>query len=182
MEHTSPTVTLAQPPRIPEQYRDTIVEFVQALWQHYRWHMQEQFGFHSLPPVVDYERAMITDTLAEIARTATGEVTGEDALSIVAEGIQGLCEMLFATPAAGNTYMIPAYWWDTNLGQMVALALLRVRGDGLITMAEAAELRGVTVQAIAQALNSGRLRGYYDPAAPARQGRRLVSRQDVERM
>jgi hypothetical protein len=180
MEHVEPTVQMAEPVRVPEEYRDTIIQFVQALWHHYAWHMREQFGFHSLPPAVDAGRAMLTDTLAEIARVAIGEITDEDDLAIVYEGVQGLMELLFAPPGLGSAYTIPAGFWDTPLGQMVALAMLRIRGDDLITMAEAAEIKEMTVAGISRAIDDGRLRAYHDPAAPARQGRRKVSLREVE--
>jgi len=182
MERIEPTVTLSEPVMIPEQYRDTILQFIQALWSHYAWHMREQFGFHSLPPTIDASRAMITDTLAEIALAATGEITDEDALAVVYEGIQGLMELLFAAPVGITSYQIPEGFWETAIGQMVAIALLKVRGDDLITISEAAELRSVSVPAISQAIDAHRLRAYHDPEAPSRQGRRLVSRREVESM
>lgn len=54
--------------------------------------------------------------------------------------------------------------------------------DDLITQAEAAQLRGVTTQAIHQAIKDGRLRSYINSDAPKHQGRTLISRKDVEAM
>lgn len=51
-------------------------------------------------------------------------------------------------------------------------------GD-LITLSEAAELMGVTVQAIDQRVNRLALAVYIDRSAPQRQGRRLVRRSEV---
>ena len=75
-------------------------------------------------------------------------------------------------------------WWfcTTALGQMVSRALLQIKGDELITLAEAAEMRGVSVPAISRAVQNGRLTRYVDPDAPKRQGRTLVSRAEVEGM
>lgn len=180
MNAVQPTVTLVEPPQIPEQYQETIRAFVAGLWRHYRWQMQEQFGFHNLTHTIDPDRALITDTLAEIARCAAGQVEEEDALGIVAEGIQGLMELLFAAPVGTYSYQIPESFWETDIGQMVAVAMLKVRGDELITIAEAGRLRGVSTQAITNLVAAGRLRAYHDPGAPARQGRRLVSRAEIE--
>ena len=52
----------------------------------------------------------------------------------------------------------------------------------LITLSEAARLRGVSLQAISQAVTRGTLKAYHDPQAPRHQGRRLVLRSDVEAM
>ncbi len=182
MTTIQPTVSMTEPPEIPELYRATVRDFLQALWRHYRWHMQEQFGFYNLPVSIDVERTILADTLGEIARCADGQITDGDALAVVYEGIQGLMEMLFAVPGQGSAYEIPDRFWESELGQLVATAMLRIRGDELITIAEAAEIRGVSVQAMSQAIAAGRLRAYHDPSAPRRQGRRLVSRQEVERM
>lgn len=53
------------------------------------------------------------------------------------------------------------------------------RGIELVTIAEAARLRGITVQAISGALNRGALTTYMDPEANERQGRRLVDRAEL---
>ena len=60
------------------------------------------------------------------------------------------------------------------------MAFTRVQGDELITMAQAAQIAGVTVQAIAGRIDRGALTAYTDPASPGpNQGRRLVRRSDV---
>ena len=163
---------------------DALIGIVSRLgfhWDGRAWH-RDLNGRGGTPAdrVAEAGRAMLTDTLAEIARVAIGEITDEDDLAIVYEGVQGLMELLFAPPGLGSAYTIPAGFWDTPLGQMVALAMLRIRGDDLITMAEAAEIKEMTVAGISRAIDDGRLRAYHDPAAPARQGRRKVSLREVE--
>ena len=54
--------------------------------------------------------------------------------------------------------------------------------EDVLTLAEAAKLLGVSVQAVAQALDRGALTTVIDPDAPSRQGRRLVLRAEVEAM
>lgn len=179
-----PTVTLAEAPIIPEQYRDTVLQFLRAHWEGARWEMQEQFGFHNLPLLSNEQllHSMLADTVAEIARCAAGLMNGnQNTLSIVAEGIQSIMESLFCRRSAGlYIYQVPEEFWGTPFGQMVAVARLHIANDELITIAQAAELLGVTTQAVSQAVNVGRLTAYVDPNAPAHQGRRLVSRRDVE--
>jgi hypothetical protein len=50
----------------------------------------------------------------------------------------------------------------------------------VMTIAEAARALGVTVQAVAQSLDRGAMTIVLDTQAPARQGRRLVLRSEVE--
>ena len=54
--------------------------------------------------------------------------------------------------------------------------------DDLITQTEAARIRSVTVQAIHQAIRTGRLRPHRNPDAPLHQGHILVRRADVEKL
>ena len=62
---------------------------------------------------------------------------------------------------------------------MCARALLWAYGDQLITLQHAADVARVSVQAVSQAVDAGRLGSFIDPDAPARQGRTLVSRTEV---
>lgn len=93
---------------------------------------------------------------------------------------QGLAEWVFAIPGY-NTYDIPSVWYDTPMGALWAAAFIRVQGDELITIAEAAKVADVSVQAISQRVQRGSLQSYTDPTAPSRQGRTLVRRSDVEK-
>lgn len=55
--------------------------------------------------------------------------------------------------------------------------------DDLITITQAGAMLGVPFQTIQRAIDTGRLRPYYDLTAPnPRKGRRLVSRAEVERL
>jgi hypothetical protein len=176
------TVRLSEPAQIPEMYRDTVAQAVAQIYQRMRWHMQEQFGFYDLPLQIDPLHTMLADTLSEIARAAAGEREHSDfSDGELMECIQTVMELLFASPVSG-TYTIPSEFWGTQLGGMVARAQLWLRHDELITIADAAELRGVSVQAISQAVDGGRLTAYIDPDATQRQGRRLVSKSEVEHL
>lgn len=95
------------------------------------------------------------------------------------EIVQSMAEWFFSLPT-WNRYDIPDWWADTELGALWWQAVIRIQGDELITIAEAAQLAGVSVQAISQRIKTGTLDAYTDPLAPSRQGRQLVRRQDVE--
>jgi len=95
------------------------------------------------------------------------------------EIVQGMAEWFFSLPTH-NRYEIPAYWADTELGALWWSAVIRIQGDELITLTEAASIAGVSVQAISQRIKAGTLEAFVDPLAPSRQGRQLVRRSDVE--
>lgn len=93
---------------------------------------------------------------------------------------QGVAEWLFSVPGESN-YTIPKSFYDTQFGALWAAAFVRVQGDELITIAEAAKIANVSVQAISQRIDRGTLQGYTDPLSPnPRQARRLVKRGDVQ--
>ena len=52
--------------------------------------------------------------------------------------------------------------------------------DEALTIVEASARLGITSQAVGGRLDRGTLTTYIDPEAPARQGRRLISRREVE--
>lgn len=186
IDHVRPTLQLAEPVQIPEQYTETCLAFLAHYWQGRKWEMQENFGFHQLAMLSpdDLQRTILAETLATIARAAAGEFDrdNESLAGEVYECLQGLMETLFSTPGLGGSYLIPDTFYDSPLGQMVGRAWLWLRHDELITIAEAAKLKNVSVQAISQAINDGRLRAYFNPDAKQRQGRRLVSRQQVDEL
>lgn len=94
------------------------------------------------------------------------------------EACQGLAEWLFGIPGHYR-YGIPDQWSDAPMGALWWRAMIRAEGDELITIREAAALLVVRSQAITARIDRGTLRGFTDPEAGARQGRRLVRRRDV---
>lgn len=94
------------------------------------------------------------------------------------EVCQQMAEWLFGIPGI-YSYTIPDQWADTDMGALWWQALLRAEGDELITITQAAELAGVTVQAISGRIDRGTLDSFTDPLAGERQGRRLVRRSDI---
>ncbi len=174
---------LTTPPAIPDQYHATVLYALRACYNAIAWRAREDFGVTDLPLYTneDLFRCPVAESLAVIARAAAGEMRDDDDEdNILHESLQSIAEMIFASPL-GGAYEIPAAFWESDLGQMMARAQLWLIGDELITIAEAARIRGVSVQAISQAIDAGRITAYHDPEAGSRQGRRLVSRLQIER-
>jgi hypothetical protein len=171
--------------KIPEQYRETIEQFLAQYWQARRFELTQAFlSLESRIPHLPDEGLMgsvLADTLGDIARTAAGEMP-ETRYGEVYEAIQSLMERLFASPTTLGTYDIPEAFWATPLGAMVIRALFRVQGDELITITEAAGILGVTTQTVSHHIARGSLAAYPDPAEPNPQKARRVRRSAVEAM
>ena len=186
MNDIRPTVQLSNPVEFPEQYAEACTSFLALYWQGRKWEMQEGFGFHQLPILMedDLRRTMLAESLSMIAHAAAGDFDRENEMLVgeIYEHIQDLMEYLFAPPGLSMAYSIPNSFWESPLGSMVARAQVWLRGDELITLKEAAEIRGITIQAISQAVKAGRLTRYIDPDKPERQERTLVSRKEIEEM
>jgi len=177
-----PDLRMTEKPTIPDTYIGAILETLRADFNRSTWNMRENYGLYSLPILTNDDLFLtpFASTLASIARAAAGQREHDEvADEILAEEIQSVCESLFSTPAT-YTYTIPDAFWDTGLGMMISRAQLWLRGDQLITIAEAAQRFDKTIQAVSQAVNDGRLHGYRDPDANQRQGARLVSIQETE--
>ncbi len=175
-------MTLSEERKVPADYVETVQAAIRQTYAHYKWIVEQQFGFYDLPHVVEPLKMMLADPLALIARAAAGELAhGQEIEGELAECIQTVMETLYATPLH-STYHIPAEFWDTDLGAMIARGNLWLRGDELITIVETARRFGISQQAVTQALDAGRLRPYHDPDAPQRQGARLVSDTEAKQL
>lgn len=123
------------------------------------------------------ERCMEPQEWLVMAKYGAGLIEADAAY--IYEICQGVAEWLFAVPGS-SSYTTPDSFSDTPFGALWSAAFLRVQGDSLVTITEAAELAGVTVQAISARIDRGTLKAYTDPMAPnPRSGRRLVKRSDV---
>lgn len=129
-----------------------------------------------LTPENIFQFAMEPQEWLVMAKYGAGLID-EDA-SYIYEICQGVAEWLFSLPNESH-YTIPDSFADTEFGALWAAAFIRLQGDELITIAAAAEIAGVTVQAISQRVSRGTLRAYVDPFAGSRQGRRLVKKSEV---
>lgn len=166
-----------------EKVTQIVKEFSAAYWEELR----RQVG--SFVPGADMklphdiwidnilERTMEPQEWLVMAKYGAGLIDEDSAY--VYEICQGVAEWLFAVPGS-STYTIPDSFSDTPFGALWAAAFVRVQGDNLITIAQAAELAGVTVQAISSRIDRGTLKAYTDPMATnPRSGRRLVKKSDV---
>lgn len=174
-----------------EEYQEIIKQFVVEYFNDRKWQIENNFFIFldPHPQIIHIHKEPLStpfgQQLVEIARAAAGLMEDDPEgfnRGTVYEGIQNLCEQLFAPPGLGSAYTIPASFWEHPLGQMVSVAMLWVQQDELITQAEAAKIKGVGIQNINQAIQMGRLRSFKNPNANERQGRTLVSRRDVEKL
>lgn len=173
----------------PEKYRKICENFVREyfaarkrqiennFWTQLPTEVQVQGGVFQRPLETPLGRQMV-----EIARAAAGEL-GQDDLTrgVVAEGIQGLLKDLFSPPGMTFVYTIPpGFWNETSFGRMVRDAHLWTRRDELITQTAAAGMVGVSVKAVGQKVDRGKLTLYVDDGEPNPQKNRRVSRREVE--
>lgn len=165
-----------------KQVEEAVRAFAAEYWRDLTWQLGQMIpGADGLLPrdilaANVLERAMEAQEWLRMARYGAGLEDADPAE--MHEICQSLAEWLFAIPGEG-VYSIPDEWADSAMGALWWAAYIRCQGDELITLSEAAALAGVSVQAISQRIERGTLRGFTNPAAPARQGRTLVRRSDV---
>lgn len=133
-----------------------------------------------------YESSPIVEEVTTLVRFANGEAE-EDFEGEIQETIQGLCELLFVPIGEHYSYTIPDEFWNTPLGQVMAYCQVKLRGDDLITISEAAQLlRGSADNRDLVAVNGyierGKLKAYIDPQEPNPTKARRVSKQEVEQL
>lgn len=173
-----------------QQITQTIIEFTQQYFHDLTWRAGQ------LIPGLDGKIADATPAEAHadplkymmepqewlvMAKAAVGLVeNNEDNRGYVYEICQGLAEWLFSIPGM-SAYEIPKIWQEHPVGALWWSAFIWSQNDELITIAEAAKLAGVSVQAISQRIDRGKLEAFTDPLAKERQGKRLVKRSDVEK-
>lgn len=165
-----------------------VAAFASEFWRERAWQLEQmlldaQFALNVVTaPHGDewFTRGMEPQSWLLMARAGLGLVEPTDAnRAEVREVCQSLAEWLFAIPGASMVYAIPDSWYESEMGALWAAALLWCEGDELITQAEAARLSGLSASTIASRIDRGQLQSFIDPAAPSRQGRRLVRRRDV---
>jgi hypothetical protein len=114
-----------------------------------------------------------------VAQYGAGEVDADPAYIVTA--CQEMARWLFQPPGAGH-YSIPEWWYDTEIGRLWSAAYVRASGNQLISISEAADMLGRSMQAVDGYIYRGRLQAYVDPREPNPQRRRRVARADVERL
>lgn len=173
----------------PKKYKKICELFVQEYFAARRRQIENNFSVQAFFPAGAQRMAFLKPLetplglqVVEIARAAAGELPDDKlARGLVAEGIQGLLEDLFAPPGLAYAYTIPAaFWSETPFGRMVRDAHLWVRRDALITQMAAAEMVGVGVRTVGQRMDKSLLTVYVDESEPNPQRNRRVSRLEVE--
>lgn len=159
-----------------------VTAFAAAYWERLRWQVGQfvpgaDMSLPRLGAEDIFTRTMEPQEWLTMARY--GAQLSDAEAGYIYEICQGVAEWLFAVPGS-YTYEIPRSFAQSEFGALWAAALIRSRGDELITIAEAAQIAGVTVQAISQRIDRSTLEAFVDPFTDnPRKGRRLVKRSDV---
>jgi hypothetical protein len=173
---------------IPLEYQAIIEDFLLIYWSR---RATEIGGLTSsavkLPPadLDELFQSRLAEDLILIARAAAGEL-GRDKIAQLADCIWSLFRRLFFLNRLNEEQVlrsIPEPFWASNLGKMVARALLWLRADDLITIREAAQLGNLKIPTIRQCLDMGKLTPYYNPdAASLYHQSTFVSRIEVQQL
>jgi hypothetical protein len=164
-----------------DDYQALIAGFTRQYWEQRSQELELALGLRELPLLNDTQLAStpLAHKLALIASAAAGTCERADS-DYVSDSCQAVLEYLFAAPGMGAAYTIPAEFWLTDMGQMVALAFIWLERDQLITITEAARLSGKSISTISSRVQRGTLRSYPNPhAINPQRGGRLVRRSDA---
>lgn len=178
--------------KMPEQFRGVCRQFVLEYWRDLTRNIEQDF-LVALPGtlaeqshrIIQNPEATILyqDTLTFIAQAAAGEVERTDeAAGLMHEYLLDLHTQVLGVPGLNHIPAEVIQWFHENhpIGQMAALALLWMQGDELMTQAEAAGAFGIAPSTLNSWVRRGNINVYIDPKAPKHQGRRLVSRKEIE--
>ncbi len=165
--------------------RKVVFEFAHAYFRDIAYHVGQIIpGADAKMPHLSFDESEFFRTTMEpqewltMAEYGLGLRPNEDDGEMY-EICQSMAEWVFAIPTM-SAYHIPDVWYETPMGALWAAAFVRVQGDELITITEAAQVAGVSVQAISQRIDRGTLKAYTNPDAPnPRSERRLVRKGDV---
>jgi hypothetical protein len=165
------------------EIRNIVATYALLYWRQLVWQVgqfvpgADEVGLrHQLNDENIFTHAMEPQEWLEMARYGAGLIDGD--AGYIYEICQGMAEWQFGI-ADTSAYGIPDEWKDSPMGALWWAAYIRVQGDELITIAEAAKLAGVSVQAMSQRVDRGTVKAFTDPLSKERQGRRLVLRSDV---
>lgn len=169
--------------QISEQSERTIKAFLVEWWADLTWKVHETVAGAQLPPQTPEQlyNQLLGHTLRDLAAAAEGLLPDDDDLrEEIYEGCQQLCEWMWARPGMPAHYHIPAEWWESPMGSIVFRAYVWAGKDELITMTEAAQLSGWTLQRLSNWAQAGRLSSWLDPAEPNPMRARRLRRSEVE--
>jgi hypothetical protein len=169
------------------EIRNIVANYALHYWRQLIWQIGQfvpggdmEIGLkHQLDEETIFTHAMEPQEWLTMARYGAGLFDGdEETPSYIYEICQGLAEWQFGI-ADVSAYGIPDEWKDSPMGALWWAAYIRTQGDELISIAEAAKLAGVSVQAMSQRVDRGTVKAFTDPLSKERQRRRLVRKLDV---
>lgn len=173
---------------IPREYQTIIEDFLLIYWIRRATEIGSLAASELKLPPADLDelfQSRLAEDLILIARAAAGEL-GRDKAAQLADCIWSLFKRLYFLNRLKEEQLlrsIPEPFWTSNLGKMVARALLWLRADDLITIREAAQLVDLRIPTIRQCLDMGKLTPYYNPdAASLYHQSTFVSRIEVQQL
>ncbi len=159
----------------PRDYQDVIDQALELVYsQHHR--LVNQLAPSAYRPItmVDLQNGPFGRDLQRLAALANRRT--RESKDHVLQAIDSVLQLLF-WPAAADDYSVPRSFWDTELGQMMALAKYRAfERNELVSIGNAAQQLGVTRPTIYRWMDDRTLNYVRDDMS----GRTFVVRHDIE--
>jgi excisionase family DNA binding protein len=161
----------------PRDYQDVIDQALQLVYsQHHR--LVNQMAPSAYVPIkmADLRTGPLGKDLLRLAALANRQT--REPKEHVLQAIESVLQLLF-WPAAADDYSVPRSFWDTELGQMMALAKYRAfERNELVSIGNAAQQLGVTRPTIYRWMDDRTLNYVRDDMS----GRTFVVRRDIENL
>ena len=161
----------------PRDYQDVIDQALELVYsQHHR--LVNQLAPAAFQPITmaDLRCGPFGQDLQQLAALANRQT--RESKDNVLQAIESVLQLLF-WPAAADDYSVPRSFWDTELGQMMALAKYRAfERNELVSIGNAAQQLGVTRPTIYRWMDDRTLNYVRDDMS----GRTFVVRRDIENL
>lgn len=169
-------------PQISPESQRIIKEFLQTWWQSLAWQVRETALGVELPHLTAdalYDNAL-GHTLRDLAAAGEGLLAADEfTRGVQQEGVQQICEWMWARPGQLNAYHIPEEFWSSPIGYIVLKAHLWARKETLLTPTEAEALCGKSTQQLRQMADRSKLTAYGDPNEPNPQRRTRYLKSEI---
>lgn len=161
----------------PRDYQDVIDQALELVYsQHHR--LVSQMSPSAFKPITmaELRSGPLGRDLQRLAALANRQT--REPKEHVLQAIDSVLQLLF-WPAAADDYTVPRSFWDTELGQMMALAKYRAfERNELVSIGNAAQQLGVTRPTIYRWMDDRTLNYVRDDMS----GRTFVVRRDIENL